>query len=267
MVWSKSKKQEEELEDLEVPSSLPNTLMDKKGPVKKIEKVEAPKQDKHLLPKDLVEDFKPIKQEVKEEPRPQPQIVEQSSNPSYFNELEKHFEEDKEISHKHFSDDLISKMKEYHESKMKGEAYFISEKDSDEHVYKQLLELKELEAEWSIRFRELEAAKELLIDKEKEIESKITIFKKVFAESEKFKLFNRKAPLELAFKLQNGHVLRSIQDLASELPNMSDDVFHHHITNSRNDFELWIRHVFNAVSLADKVKSASSKQDLINILK
>lgn len=265
MVWSKSKKHEEKVEDLEVPGSLPNTLMDKKGPVKKIEKVETQKQDKHLLPKDLVEEFKPVKQEVKEEPIQQ--VVEKSNDPSYFNELEKHFEQDKEISHKHFSDDLISKMKDYHESKMRGEAYFISEKDSDEHVYKHLLELKELEAEWSIRFRELEAAKELLMEKEKEIESKITIFKKVFAESEKFKLFNRKAPLELAFKLENGRVLRSVQDLVDELASMSDDVFYHHVTTSRNDFELWIRHVFNAVSLADKVKSVSSKQDLINILK
>jgi hypothetical protein len=283
LVWSKFKRGEdsdkESITDIDVPSSLPATLLDKKGEIKKSEQKIEPPKDKHRLPEDLAkpQEFKkinfvskPLVDEVKEDNSkieannyvPQ-KNNEDSSSHSYFKELEKKFVEDKEISHKHFSDDLISKMKEYHESKIKGEVYFFNEKDSDDHVYKHLLELKELESEWSVRFREFEAAKELLIDKEKEIESKVQTFKKVFEDGERFKLFNKRCDKEVAFRLENGHLLRSLQDLVNELNTMSDEVFYHHVNAERNDFEAWIRYVFNSKNVADKISGFKSRQDII----
>ena len=293
MVWSKFKKDNSDSDksssDVSVPNSLPGTIMDKKGSVKPTE--QKPNEDKHLLPKELAEkttqQFQPKKLSVPspskpeeqvqappQPPRQEPQapkqelknVKEMSENHSYFKQLEKAFNEDKEVSHKHFKDDIISKMKDYHDSKSRGETYYFNEKDSDDHIYKHLLELKELEEEWSVRFKEYNAAKELLLEKEKEIEQKVEVFKKVYVEGEKFKLYNKKVPLDVGFKLSNGHVLRSIQDLVGELKVMSDEVFLHHVTDERNDFENWIRHVFNARDLADKVSGLSSREEFLNVL-
>ena len=282
MVWSKFKRDDSSKEDasknVSVPNSLPGTLIDKKGPVKEDKK--EVKEDKHLLPRELAEpapvQSKPQKLELPQtpvEPQPAKELEEQpkpreptSGNHSYFKQLEKTFSDDREISHKHFKDDIISRMKEYHNSKLKGEAYFFNEKDSDDHIYKHLLELKELEEEWSIRFKEYEAAKQLLLEKEKEIEEKVEVFKKVYVDGERFKLFNRQISQEVGFKLVNGHLLRSIQDLVDELKIMSDEVFNHHVNSERNDFENWIRHIFNVRDLADKVSKVSSKDELLKVL-
>ena len=47
-------------------------------------------------------------------------------------------------------------------------------------------------------------------------------------------------PPSLYFRLKNGEVLKSKQDLAHALRDMEDSVFRHHVNDSHNDFADWL---------------------------
>ncbi|MCC7573986.1 fibronectin type III domain-containing protein [Candidatus Woesearchaeota archaeon] len=81
------------------------------------------------------------------------------------------------------------------------------------------------------------------------------------------KKMSRNAPFGKEFLLCDGRILKNLNDLRFSLRDMSDDVFGHHVNDSKNDFYLWIRDVFGYKSLAYKVKNVKSKQDLFRILK
>ncbi len=188
-------------------------------------------------------------------------------SPSFFEELEKKVLEKKGVSHEHVSHGLVGLMREFHESRSSGDHFFLHEGDLDDSLYKKMLELKELESEWVVRMREFNAAKELLLEKEREIESKAHALRKLLKHAEKFRLFNKRVSSGNAFKLSSGVVLRSVRDLLHELPSMSDSVFEHHVSGKRNDFADWVLHVFGDRKLAGAVRGASSRDELLRVLK
>ena len=289
-IFNKNKdSKEENKENQEIPDSLPSTMADKHKQENTAVEKEEVKEDKHKLPEDLHEPPRPVqKVNVSEEP-PKEETVEveekveetekvedkaeekQEEKPkashSYFNDLEKKFAEEKSVIENHFSNDILVKMKEYHDAKIKGNMYFFDKSDLDDHVYRLLLELKELEAEWSIRFRELETAKKLVTEKEEEIEKKLAEFKGVFDNKRKFDLLNKKAGDGMEFKLANGHVVSSLHELLFELKHMSEEVFSHHVSDEKNDFEAWIKHVFNNKELGDRVAACKTIGEMVEVLK
>lgn len=289
-----SRKKKEE-GSLDAPSSLPDSLAEKFG-VSNPEKTSPKQEDAKRIPDDVALN-EPIQKlpasfeepSMPEEPRmPQDKPVAQESvpvdddvseeegvdeketsvsRPSFFGELEKRFMNKRPGLHEHVSHGLVGLMREFHESKAAGGHFFLHEDDVDASLYKRMLELKELEAEWLVRMKEFNAAKELLLEKEREIESKSDALRKLLRHSDKFRLFNKRVSSGNAFKLDNGVVLHSIRDLFHELPSLDDTVFGHHVNNVRNDFADWILHVFGNKKLADVVRGVSSKDDLINVLK
>jgi hypothetical protein len=70
-----------------------------------------------------------------------------------------------------------------------------------------------------------------------------------------------------AFILNNGVTLHSMGDLLRALDYMPHDVFAHHTANGRNDFATWIWDVFRYGDIAEDVRSAKTKEDLIRVLK
>jgi hypothetical protein len=72
---------------------------------------------------------------------------------------------------------------------------------------------------------------------------------------------------EKSFKVNDGFVLESINDLKIYLPRMSEETFNHHVTLEKNDFSNWIRHVFLREDLADKVSEFKTKNELEEFLK
>ena len=69
------------------------------------------------------------------------------------------------------------------------------------------------------------------------------------------------------FFLNNGETLKDIKELHKSLTKMDDSVFNHHVNQERNDFSNWIRNVHKNESLAEKILSMKSKEELKNCLK
>ena len=70
------------------------------------------------------------------------------------------------------------------------------------------------------------------------------------------------APHDKCFVLKDGRVLKDLVELAHSLDHMSDDVFNHHVNNSKNDFRNWIRDVFGQKELAAELEKAKTRSDL-----
>ncbi len=194
---------------------------------------------------------------------------ENSENPSisFFKELQRRFQDEKNELYSSISTGLLHKMKDYHESIKSGKHFFLGDKDVDDVVYRYLLELRELESEWLIRSKEFESARNLLLEKENEIEKKLARFNNVIRNAEKFRMLSKKTTSDKAFRLENGVMLFSVEDLLYELSRINEDIFRHHVNEERNDFSTWIEHVFLYTELSRHVRDAKSKDEMIRIIK
>jgi hypothetical protein len=75
------------------------------------------------------------------------------------------------------------------------------------------------------------------------------------------------APEESYFWVFNGPILRSINDLADALDDMTKDQFEFHTKRNGNDFANWINNVFGEEKLAQKVSKLKSKKGIQNAIK
>lgn len=72
---------------------------------------------------------------------------------------------------------------------------------------------------------------------------------------------------EQCFWVNNGPILKSIEELANALPQMSNETFRHHVNGERNDFSNWIRQVIGDKKLAEELTKSSSKDSALKKLK
>ena len=79
------------------------------------------------------------------------------------------------------------------------------------------------------------------------------------ATKEEAKRFLCDAAPEQCFWVNNGPIIKSIEELANFLPEMGDDAFKHHVNGEKNDFSSWIRDVFGDAKLANDLLSSGSK--------
>ena len=78
----------------------------------------------------------------------------------------------------------------------------------------------------------------------------------------------RKVKPEFTFIVINGKKIRDLPELALEIELMEDHVFHHHVTDEKNDFANWVREVIGEIELADKLMGISTRKDTqLQILK
>ena len=70
------------------------------------------------------------------------------------------------------------------------------------------------------------------------------------------------APHDKRFVLKDGRVLKDLVELSHALEHMSDDVFNHHVNNSKNDFRNWVRDVFSQKELAAELEKAKTRSEL-----
>ncbi|MEM4268344.1 MAG: DUF5752 family protein [Candidatus Woesearchaeota archaeon] len=68
-------------------------------------------------------------------------------------------------------------------------------------------------------------------------------------------------PQEKCFILLGGKTLHSLPQLIFELDEMPEHVFKHHVSEGKNDFANWIRHVIGEIELADKLMGIDTKKD------
>jgi len=65
----------------------------------------------------------------------------------------------------------------------------------------------------------------------------------------------KKIKPEQYFVVVDGTVLKNLKELAMLFEDISEDVFRHHVTDERNDFSTWIRHVLEDKDLANLLDS------------
>jgi len=61
------------------------------------------------------------------------------------------------------------------------------------------------------------------------------------------------------FWCQDGKVIKKLKGLEEALNNMSDETFHHHSGEERNDFSSWVRDVLGDDKLARDLSKAKSR--------
>ena len=69
---------------------------------------------------------------------------------------------------------------------------------------------------------------------------------------------------EQCFWVNNGPILKNLDELASMLPELNDEIFNHHVNNEKNDFSNWIRDVIGDQALANDLLSSKSKYSALN---
>ena len=69
------------------------------------------------------------------------------------------------------------------------------------------------------------------------------------------------APQEQHFIVADGRRLKNIIELADALETMTEEIFAHHVNQTRNDFSNWIRDVFYDHSLADDISGAKNRME------
>lgn len=71
---------------------------------------------------------------------------------------------------------------------------------------------------------------------------------------------------EQCFWVNNGPILKNLEELANALPEMSNDTFHHHMNNEKNDFSAWINDVIGDKALANELLSSKNKESAVKKL-
>ena len=72
---------------------------------------------------------------------------------------------------------------------------------------------------------------------------------------------------EQCFWVNNGPILKNLEDLANFLPGISDDTFRHHVNAEKNDFSNWIRDAVGDGKLANDLLSSRSKESALKKIK
>ncbi|MFC1648577.1 hypothetical protein ACFL1B_03900 [Nanoarchaeota archaeon] len=70
-------------------------------------------------------------------------------------------------------------------------------------------------------------------------------------------------PSQQYFYACDGSIIRSLEELFLELQHMPEHVFSHHVNEERNDFHSWINDVFGNYKLAQNLKDARTKDDVL----
>lgn len=65
---------------------------------------------------------------------------------------------------------------------------------------------------------------------------------------------------EQCFWVNNGPILKNLEELANALPQIGDEAYSHHVSSEKNDFSRWINDVVGDKKLANDLLSSKSKK-------
>lgn len=72
---------------------------------------------------------------------------------------------------------------------------------------------------------------------------------------------------EQCFWINNGPILKNLEELAAALPDISNESFHHHVNKEKNDFSNWISDIIGDKKLANELLSSKSKDSMLKKLR
>ena len=67
---------------------------------------------------------------------------------------------------------------------------------------------------------------------------------------------------EQCFWVNNGAILKNMEELANSLQEMGSETFEHHVNNGKNDFSNWIKYAIGDEKLANDLVSSKSKESI-----
>jgi len=68
---------------------------------------------------------------------------------------------------------------------------------------------------------------------------------------------------EQSFWVNNGPILKNMEELANYLPDISDDTFNHHVNSDKNDLSNWIKDVIGDEKLANDLFSSRNRESAV----
>jgi len=71
-------------------------------------------------------------------------------------------------------------------------------------------------------------------------------------------------PEDKVFWVNDGRVLRNLQDLSSALANISEETFAYHVNNEKNDFGNWVNGIISDKKLANEIAKTKSKGNMLS---
>ena len=72
---------------------------------------------------------------------------------------------------------------------------------------------------------------------------------------------------EQCFWVNNGPIVKNLDELANVLPVLNDEIFEHHVNKEKNDFSNWINDVIGDKKLANDLLSSRSKESALKKIK
>ena len=79
------------------------------------------------------------------------------------------------------------------------------------------------------------------------------------ATKEEVKRYLGDAAPEQCFWVNNGPILKNMDELANAFLQMSNETFKHHVNSDKNDFSAWVNDVFGDKKLANDLLSSKNK--------
>ena len=72
---------------------------------------------------------------------------------------------------------------------------------------------------------------------------------------------------EQCFWVNNGPILKNVEELANALESISEDIYSYHANNDKNDFSKWIGDVIGDQKLANELLSSKSRESALKKVK
>ena len=71
---------------------------------------------------------------------------------------------------------------------------------------------------------------------------------------------------EQYFILKNGQKLKNLHDLIAAIAFIDDETFAHHVSDQKNDFALWLKHVLDEEQLANEIWKKKEREEILRSL-
>ena len=68
---------------------------------------------------------------------------------------------------------------------------------------------------------------------------------------------------EQCFWVNNGPILKNLEELANALPDMNDEIFNHHVNIEKNDFSNWVNGIIGDQKLANDLLSSKNRDSAV----
>ena len=72
---------------------------------------------------------------------------------------------------------------------------------------------------------------------------------------------------EQCFWVNNGPILKNMEELASAIESISDDAYHYHANNDKNDFSKWVSEIIGDQKLANDLLSSKNRESAVKKVK